>query len=178
MPGGAVSSGFDLAAQALLSESITAGISMSYTSAHYTETVTHNGLPPIVHDGDAVGTPPQVTSPWNVVASLEQRLSLRDYIVTLRAEDIFHSRNPGPFYTMDPGSPYYDPSLRSDPSTNLLNLRATFDRANFSTALFVNNLLDSQPTLLQRNKSLDQSTLFYATTFRPRTVGLSGTWRF
>ena len=148
VPGTAVSNGFDLAGQVLLRESTTAGLGMSYTSAHYTETVTQDGVP-IVHDGDAVGTPPLVTSPWNVVASLEQRVWLRDGEATLRAEDIFHSRNPGPFYTMDPASPYYAPGLRSDPSTNSLNLRATFHRTNFSMALFVNNVLDSQPTLLK-----------------------------
>jgi len=178
LPGTAVSNGFDLAGKVLVRESVTAGISVSYTDAHYTETVTQDGVP-IVRNGDAVGTPPLVTSPWNVVASLEQRISLRDGLATVRAEDIFHSRNPGPFYTGGPpNSPYYSPDLTSDPSTNLLNLRAALDRENFSVAVFVNNVLDSQPTLLKRNKGLDVSTLFYATTFRPRTLGLSGTWRF
>ena len=178
LPGTAASNGFDLAARVLIWESMTAAISMSYTEAHYTETVTQDGVP-IVHDGDAVGTPPLVTSPWNVVASLERRVSLLGGAATFRVEDIFHSRNPGPFYTSSPAtSPYYSPGLTSDPSTNMLNLRTALDRANVSMAIFVNNVLDSQPTLLKRNKGLDASTLFYATTFRPRTVGLSGTWRF
>ncbi len=141
-------------------KAVTAGISVSYTDAHYTQTVTQGGVP-IVRDGDVVGTPPLVTSPWNVVASLEQRFSLRAGQATFRAEDVFRSRNPGPFYTSGPAnSPYYAPDLTSDPSINMLNLRTTFDRENFSVTLFVNNVLDSQPTLLKRNKGLDTSTLF------------------
>jgi len=44
-------------------------------------------------------------------------------------------------------------------------------------ALFVNNALDSRPTVMLRNRCCTD-TLFYATTLRPRTIGLSGTWRF
>jgi hypothetical protein len=56
---------------------------------------------------------------------------------------------------------------------------AAADREGLAFALFLNNALDSQPTLLKRNKGADNvSNLFYATTFRPRTLGLAGTWRF
>jgi iron complex outermembrane recepter protein len=178
LPGIAVSNGFDLAMRALLSERVRVDLSVAYTSARYAETVDAGGKP-IVRDGDALGTPPLVTSPWNATTSIEERFSLRNrVIVTLRAEDVFHSRNPGPFYTNDPQSPYYAPGLLSDPATNVLNLRAVFRRANFDVAVFVNNALDSQPTLLKRNKGDDDNTLFYATTFRPRTVGLSGSWHY
>ena len=44
-------------------------------------------------------------------------------------------------------------------------------------SLFVNNALDSQPVLQHRNR-IPGDTLFYATTFRPRTVGLTANWRF
>ena len=178
LPGTAVSNGFDLAMQALLGERVRVDLSVAYTNARYTETVSAGGKV-IVRDGDALGTPPLVTSPWNATTSIEERFSLRNsVVVTLRAEDVFHSRNPGPFYTNDPQSPYYAPGLVSDPATNVLNLRADFRRANFDVAVFVNNALDSQPTLLKRNKGVDIDSLFYATTFRPRTVGLSGTWHY
>ncbi len=178
LPGVAVSNGFDLAMQALLSERVRVDLSLAYTRARSAETVNAAGKP-IVRDGDALGTPPLVTSPWNATTSIEKRFSLRNrVVVTLRAEDVFHSRNPGPFYTNDPQSPYYAPRLVSDPATNVLNLRADFRRAKFEVAVFVNNALDSQPTLLKRNKGDDDNTLLYATTFRPRTVGLSGTWHY
>ncbi len=102
----------------------------------------------------------------------------------LRAQDAMHSANPGPFYTADPTSFKYAPGLAADPTTNVLNLRATLalrplsDSGDFDVAVYLDNALDSQPTLLKRNKGDDLSTLYYAATFRPRTLGLSGTWRF
>ena len=118
---------------------------------------------------------------------------------TLRAEDAFHSHNAGPFYTGIPHPagfvPNYAPGLTGDPATNVVNLRvilsarapnplpalrhcAADEPASFDVALYLNNFFDSQPTLLKRNKGADYNTLYYATTFRPRTVGIAGTWRF
>jgi len=93
----------------------------------------------------------------------------------LRAEDIFRSRNPGPFQDDDPASFAYQPGNLPDPSTNLLNLRAMFRRESYDAALFVNNALDSRPTILRR---YNPPGPLYATTFRPRTVGLSVSWHF
>lgn len=141
----------------------------------------------LVNDGDALGTPPLVAAPWNVLTSLAQSFSLPGgYRAALRADDVFHSHNTGSFYTGIPG-PYYAPGLEAEPATNLLNLRATVSllrpalgapAERLDVSLFVSNLLDAQPTLLKRNKGVDLSTLYYATTFRPRTVGLAGTWQF
>jgi hypothetical protein len=185
IPGSAFSRGVELKAGAPLRD-LRAALDVTYIDARYTDTLTDSGGNPLVNDGDALGTPPLVASPWNVLASLEQGFSLRDGLrAALRAENAFHSHNSGPFYTGIPGT-YYAPGLGGDPSTNLLNLRATVtwlgDVADHATrldfSLFVNNALDSQPTLLKRNKGVDVSTLYYATTFRPRTVGLSATWQF
>ena len=93
----------------------------------------------------------------------------------LRAEDIFRSRNPGPFQDADPASPNYFPDNKPDPSTNLLNLRATFQRASYDVTLFANNALDSRPTINRFFFSVPASV---ATTFRPRTVGLGVSWHF
>jgi outer membrane receptor protein involved in Fe transport len=180
VPGGAASSGFELAADATLSESrqLRAVLSLSYIDARYTDTVRSGGVV-IVNRGDALGTPPVVTSPWNLTAALERTLLLGERTrLAVRAEDVFHSRNSGPFYTAIPGSPYYAPGLGSDPSTNLLNLRVTVRRERLEIATFLDNLFDAQPTLLKRNKGVDASNLYYATTFRPRTLGVAATWRF
>lgn len=199
IPGTAVSKGFEVKAMAPLGR-LEARLEVSYIDAHYTETVSANGRV-IVKNGDALGTPPLVASPWNVLTSLEQTVALGGGVnATIQAEDAFHSHNAGPFYTGIPQPPtfvpnFYAPKLGSDPSINVLNLRATINvrAANLLPALcrcatdnaerldvwiFLNNALDSQPTLLKRNKGADVSNLFYATTFRPRTLGLAGTWRF
>jgi hypothetical protein len=123
----------------------------------------------------AVGNLPYVVSPWNVTTSVEYSMPLSGGVAMLRAEDIFRSRNPGPFQDHDPATPAYFPGNTPDPSTNLLNLRAMFRRESYDLALFVNNALDSRPTILRR---YDGGASPYATTFRPRTVGLSAGWHF
>jgi hypothetical protein len=81
-----------------------------------------------------------------------------------------HSRSPGPFAWDNPASPYPAPGLQPDSSTNELNLRARLRWPSFDVTLFANNALDTQPTLGYNGLT--------ARTFRPRTIGLSATWRF
>jgi outer membrane receptor protein involved in Fe transport len=181
IPGGAFSRGVELDAR-LLHWSLLSTLSVAYIDARYGDTVSENGKV-IVNEGDALGTPPLVASPWNVVASLQRTFPLRGALTaTLRAEDAYHSHNSGPFYTGIPATIYYAPNLGGDPATNILNLRATLSvpaaGRNLDVALFLTNVFDSQPTLLTRTKGINVSTLAYATTFRPRTLGVSGTCRF
>jgi outer membrane receptor protein involved in Fe transport len=181
MPGGAFSRGVELDAH-LLHWSVLSTLSVAYIDARYADTVSA-GSQVIVNNGDALGTPPLVASPWSVVASLQRTFPLRGALTaTLRAEDSYHSHNSGPFYTGISGSTFYAPNLVGDPASNVLNLRATLSvpagGRNLDVALFLSNVFDSQPTLLTRTKGINQSTLTYATTFRPRTLGLSGTCRF
>jgi len=175
--GTGASNGFDLAAQALVSERVKVGLAVGYTDAHFTQTVTV-GEAVILHTGDALGALPRVPSPWNMTASVEYKFGLKGGMAAnVRVEDIFHSRNPGPFYEYNPVSPFYDPGSRPDPSTNLVNLRAGVQWPGFDLALFVNNALDSQPTLGRRD-NFTGGPIFTATTFRPRGIGLSATWHF
>jgi len=182
IPGTAESRGFELkAAQAI--GALRAALELTYIDARYTETLGDGAGHPLVQSGDALGTPPLVAAPWNALLSLEQSFTPGRLVVIVHAEDAFHSHNDGPFYTGIPG-PYFAPGLAGDPATNIVNLRASFSRGDPGSAdrlelsLFVNNLFDSQPTLLKRNKGVDVSTLYYATTFRPRTIGVAGTWQF
>jgi len=173
----AVSNGFNVAVRAYPSDHVRVGLALAYTDAHYTET-TKSGDDVIIADGDAVGTPPQMPSPWTVTASIERDFAVADGVTaTVRAEDVFHSENPGPFYTQHPASSYYSPDRKPDPSTNLLNLRAMLAWSSFDATVFLNNALDSQPTL-NRVNACCEDPLFAASTFRPRTIGLSATWRF
>jgi iron complex outermembrane receptor protein len=175
--GTADSNGFDLATQARIADHWTLGFEAGYTDAHYTTTVSSGGFA-IVDSGSAIGGLPQVVSPWALTGSTEYSYhATANVAVTFRAEDVFHSRNPGPFTSENPAALSYDPNLRPNPSTNQLNFRVTANYSNLDVALFINNALNSQPNLLL-TQDTPTSNLYYGTTFRPRTVGLSGTWRF
>jgi iron complex outermembrane receptor protein len=174
-PGAAASNGFDLAVRELIGAHVKADLSLAYTDARYTKTLSEDGAL-VVRQGEAIGTLPHVASPWNVTGSIEYTVGLpRDTTAALRVDDVFRSRNPGPFVNDNPG--YYDPGNQPDPSTNLVNLRATLRWASYDMALFVNNALDAHPTLLWKTAGLGIPP-YLATTFRPRTVGLTANWRF
>jgi outer membrane receptor protein involved in Fe transport len=176
--GPASSNGFDLSAHMLLGPHVRAGVAVAYTDAYYTHTIIQDGVD-VVRQGEAVGTLPRVVSPWNVTASMEYSTPLSGgAVVVLRAEDNLRSRNPGPFQDDDPASLNYTPGNVPDPSTNLLNLRATLRRASSEVGLFVNNALDSRPMIVRRYDGAPWPPSAYATTFRPRTVGLSASWHF
>jgi iron complex outermembrane recepter protein len=169
VPGTANSNGFDLAVQALPGERLTAALAISYVDARYAETLPAGDPQPWVRNGDTVEGPP-----WSVTAWIEQSYRLRRNVTaSIRAEDAFHSRNPGPLYTDNPYSPFYDGRL-ADPSKNVLNLRAALRSTRFEAAVFVNNALGAQP-LLSRIPFGNGPT---ALTLTPRTVGVSALWRF
>ncbi len=172
------SNGIELAAQALVTERVKATLTLAYTDARYTQTLKMGDVV-IVRKGDALGTPPNLPSPWNVTASIDYQLpTIRSVTTHIRAEDTFHSRNPGPFFADNPASRLYSPETRPDPSTNMLNVRASVRWPSFDLAIFVNNALDSQPTLGRIPDSPNPVANIVATTFRPRTVGLAVTRRF
>jgi outer membrane receptor protein involved in Fe transport len=174
--GGATSNGFDLALRALLTEGLSIGVSASYTNSRFDQTVESDGQP-IVEKNDSVGVLPQVPSPWNVTTSLDYEIPLAGgERLYGHAEDEFHSRNPGPFAAGQPGFSYA-PLLTANPSTNVVNLRLGLRWPRYDLSLFVNNATDSLPTLY-RSQDTATSTLFYGRTFRPRTVGLTGNWKF
>jgi iron complex outermembrane receptor protein len=174
VPGSAISNGFDLTAEALLGEYVLGRVDVAYTDAHYTQTVTYGDFV-TVRAGDAVG----LGSPWSVTTSLEWEFLRRSGLsASLRIEDAFHSRNPRPFYEENPQSQYYQPGWRPDPSTNILNARATVRWSQFDVAAFVTNALNSQPTLSLAIAPTAAVRGSWAHTLTPRTLGVSGTWRF
>jgi outer membrane receptor protein involved in Fe transport len=178
--GSAASDGFEASAQALIGSRLTAALGVAYADARYTQTVRTSNLL-VVASGDAIGALPLVPSPWNLSGTLDYRFPVgTDTTANLYLADYFRSRNPGPFYTWDPESPVYsvhDLGRRPDPSVNILNLRSALSWSHLELALYLDNALDTQPTLTLRNPCR-MCTLYYATTLRPRTLGLAGTWRF
>jgi outer membrane receptor protein involved in Fe transport len=174
-PGAAASNGFDVTSEAFLGDRLKVSVALAYADARYTRTFTEGGAV-TVSEGEAVGAVPHVVSPWNTAASLIYAVPLANGTTgELTAQDIFRSRNPGPFAYDNPASAYYTPGLVHDPSINLLNLRGGLRWAHSDLALFVNNALDARPTIQGTNGGFP---VFFATTFRPRTIGLSAALRF
>jgi iron complex outermembrane recepter protein len=168
--------GFELALQGAISKRLTVKLTLAFADARYLQTVLE-GDKVIAARGDALGALPLVPAPWSSTPSLEYRVAkLFGATLSLTAWDVFRSRNPGPFTTDNPNAVVYAPERRPDPSTNLLNVASTLTWPHLEFSLFVNNALNSQPLLQYRNR-VPADTLFYATTFRPLTVGIAARWR-
>jgi iron complex outermembrane recepter protein len=95
----------------------------------------------------------------------------------VRLEDIYRSKNPGPFNSQIPTSPAYSPLIPANPASNLLNGKLGIERDKWQASIFVNNILDRHPALGRYN-DIPTSTLFTDYTFRPRTVGLAANVKF
>jgi outer membrane receptor protein involved in Fe transport len=175
--GDAVSRGFDLTAQGLLTEHLYVEFDVGFLEAKYLNTI-KSGSSVIVEEGTVVGGLPGVPSPWSLVMRAEYRLPIRQGATLYAgAEEIIHSKNAGPFLESNPQSPSYDTTVFADPATTLLNLRFGIVHEGLDLRVSVLNALNSQP-LLQHDSDASGSTLQYAHTFRPRTLALTGTWRF
>jgi iron complex outermembrane recepter protein len=175
--GRAFSRGFDLATSLTPFDSATVGLSVTYTDARFTEDVSV-AQTPIVLAGDAVGGLPQgVASPWNLTVYAEYVFPILSRTLTLRAEDVYRTRNPGPFNTQIPGSAVYAPDLTANPAYNLLKVQARMRLGSADLTLYGDNVLNRHPPLY-RFQDTSTSNLFTNTTVRPLTVGASLSYKF
>ena len=150
------------------------GLAAAYTYTPYAQTIM-DGDAVRPRAGDSVGSIPVVPSPWNITAYAEYTRALTDRCHgSLVAKYIFHSRNNGPFYSLDPQSPNYDPGKTPDPSNNLLNLRASLAWSKLEWRLwFLDDALEPPSRHSCASNAYVGSTFFVATTFRPRALGTS-----
>jgi outer membrane receptor protein involved in Fe transport len=174
--GRAASNGFDLSVHAAVTERVRLAAALEYADARYTTTIFFpDGS--AFHEGDVVGG--TGVPPWSGSVSAEVDVFRTAHLtVNVRAEDIVRSHNNGPFSIGAPGTGYVSPSLlKGDHATNLLNTRLSFRWAGYEVAAFVNNVFNSRP-ILGFTPLVYGYPLTFADTFRPRTVGVSGSVRF
>jgi iron complex outermembrane receptor protein len=177
--GNARSRGFDLSADAAVTEQLRLALAVGLIDVRYSRTLTTaDGNHDLVDSGTVVGGVPSVPAPWSGTLSARYDWPVRhDTSLYLHGEEIIHSHNPGPFTELDPRYPSYDPSLTADPATYLLNLQLGVTQRDLNVHVFVNNVTNTQP-LLQRYADAPGSSLIYAYTLRPRTVGVMGTFSY
>jgi iron complex outermembrane recepter protein len=175
--GAATSSGFDLAVEALPTARLRLGLTLGFTDARYSRTVLTEGGQVIVDRDTVVGALPSVPSPWTGALFAQYRQPLAaDINAYVAANDLFASHNPGPFTDSDPNAVSYSPTIRADPATNRLNLRFGAQRGGLDVRLSLENALNSTP-VLHVDSDANASSLHYAYTLRPRTIGLVVTWK-
>jgi iron complex outermembrane recepter protein len=172
--GTATSNGFDLSVRAAVTDRVRLAAALEYADTRYTATVYFEDGS-YVRDGDVVGNLPNVAAPWSGNISAEADVFRTTQLtVSLHAEAAVRSHNTGPFSLNAPNN---GSGLRADPATSLVNARMRFIWARYEATAFINNVFDSLPTLTAYPYVQGSSDSF-AVTFRPRTIGLTGSVRF
>ena len=173
--GTAESKGFDFQGEFQVTEALDLELAVGYTDARYSKT-THSGSDPtspiLVNKGDTLGG-----SPWSVTVGAQYNFPAFSHDAFIRADYEFSSHNNWLTAQTDPATANPDLALVNDPATNFFSLRSGITVGHLDVAVFMDNVFNSHPQLGLTHQ--DQYTLlFEASTLRPRTIGLSGTYRY
>ncbi|WP_417460061.1 TonB-dependent receptor [Kordiimonas sp.] len=150
----------------------------SYTDAQYNQTVygapdSGTGAPTIIaNDGNSTGV-----APWNLQFSGQYDYTLMSRQAFVRVDYTYASRNNVNTPVQDPLTTSYDPDMFTDPAVAMLGARLGVAVGAFDLAIYGTNLLNKSPAIGRYHDSLG-SPLYYSTTIRPRTIGLSAAVRF
>jgi outer membrane receptor protein involved in Fe transport len=174
--GSATSKGADVQADVQLLDNLLLNVSVGYTDAQYDETV--QGGPSaatnLVTKGDHI-----VGSPWTGAVAAQYTFSAfggRDAYARLDYQ--YQSGQTDRVPANNPANGTFDSrNLFQVPQTDLLSARVGTTWSGVDVSIFANNLLDSR-TILSRASNPGPVPFFQLSTFRPRTFGLTATFRY
>jgi iron complex outermembrane receptor protein len=191
--GEAVAKGADLQLELALGSKFFLDLSVGYTSARFTQTSIPPGgpsYPPRAINGDAISGEaaidyaPGTNPPWQVAVGPEYRFILRQHEAFVRVDWEYESRNPWLAPVQDPGTSQYIPASYTLSSTTFTSVRGGVTLGDWQVTPFIDNLFNSHTTT---NYALGQQDPYNpagspsqqqnAYTFRPRTFGVTATWR-
>jgi iron complex outermembrane recepter protein len=173
--GDAISEGFDLQGQYQITDGLQADFAIGYTDAKFSKNAVDPSTPGalLAHRGDSLDV-----VPWTATIGLQYDFLVNDsYASFVRLDYEFSSRRHRPTDAEDPQTEYYDPGLHPDPATNLFSLRTGITLASWEFNLFMDNVFDAHPQLSLQHQD-EFTKLYEAETFRPRTTGVTATYRF
>jgi outer membrane receptor protein involved in Fe transport len=147
---------------------MTLGAAVSYMDARYSSNLRGGNDAIIRRKGE-----PLDVAPWSMHFSGEYEfmLSERDFYVRADYTRTTHDDTP-----LDLSSPLVDPALPRAPSTSVLGLRAGARFGGLDISLFANNVTNDHP-LLSLGHETPYDVNFRTTSYRPRTIGISATFR-
>jgi iron complex outermembrane receptor protein len=181
--GTAIAKGLDIQAEIAVTDAFTVELAAGYTDGRYTKDSRLNAAenPPVVQKGDAItGQSGQPGAPFTATIGLEYKFSLFDHQSFVRVDDEYQGRAKWPSPQQDPNTQQFDSANYVLSSTNFASARAGMTFGALQVAAFVDNLTDTH-TVTNYNWTIDpgdgESRLQRQFTFRPRTIGLTFTYR-
>jgi outer membrane receptor protein involved in Fe transport len=169
--GAAESRGFDLQGEWLVTDALDVDFSLGYTDGHYTSTSESAGLT-LANKGDKLPG-----SPWTFSLGTQYNATLWGLESFMRVEYEYASELSGLTPERDSLTTLFDKHLRPDPPTHQVALRLGTKIHDVGVTLFAENLLNANPRL-DLNHQDSSTKLYEATTLRPRTIGLTATYRY
>ena len=173
--------GGEIEVQARPVEALLLDLSAAHVDAKYTGTVcagtsacTGAGATaqPIVTQGDRLPG-----APWTFLAAAEYDFApLGDRKPYLRFDYQFSTAQTALQPIQDPGNGVSDSTYTGLPQASNLSLRAGLRWSGVDLSLFAQNLTDQHP-LYSHTRDTTGSDLFFDHTIRPRTIGITATYR-
>lgn len=167
--------GFDLQGSARLADFFTLEFAVGYTDAKYSVNAYRSpapGSPLAVQKGDALDG----VVPWTVVIGGTTDFEVGGHPSYARFNYEYGSRQRDT-PVQNSNSAQYDARIPVIPATHLVRVRAGMTLDGFDVSLFCDNLLNAHPKL-SRSHSDRYTDLFTNSSFRPRTMGVTGTYRY
>jgi iron complex outermembrane recepter protein len=190
--GTAVAKGFDLQADADIGGGLTFETSIGYTDARFTKTAAGNRAV----DGDAISGEaainysPGTNPPWSIAVGPQYAFRAFEHDAFVRVDWEYSSRNPWLAPVQDPRSSQFDPNSYTLPATSFTSLRAGVKLGGWQVSAFCDNLFDSHTVQNYAQVQIDSFNPSYLAnplaptsvqqnnfTYRPRTIGITGTFR-
>jgi outer membrane receptor protein involved in Fe transport len=200
--GTAVSKGFDFQAE-WAPDPLYFDLAVGYTDARFSQDsaiqnpTTHQ---PLVASGNAISGQavingaPGSSPPWDVAVGAEYRFHPWQHEAFIRVDWTYQSRNPWLAAIQDPRTsqfvPGQTPAVYTVPATSFTSLRAGVTLGDWQVSAFMDNVFDSHTILNYQMSQFDSfaygppaltspvpTVQQNQYTYRPRTVGITATWR-
>jgi iron complex outermembrane receptor protein len=190
--GTAVAKGFDLQADANIGGGLSIEASVGYTSARFTKS-SPGGLSlagDAISGEAAINYSPGTNPPWSIAIGPQYDFKLWERDAFVRADWEYTSRNPWLAPVQDPNSSQFNPNAYTLPATSFTSLRAGIKLGGWQVSLFCDNLFDSHTLLNYAQVQVDSFNPSYLAnpnattsvqqndfTYRPRTIGITGSFK-
>ena len=175
--GNATSKGFEISLQARPVPALELGASLGYINAKYDRTTYFLGNPipgakAVTGGGDVI----QV-SPWTASLIAQWSFPVLDHEAYVRANYNYSDSLNHNLPVMDARTGGYDPDIPGLPVMNDLSLKLGTNLGPVNAALYINNATNQHPVLGVQHAVVGDP-LFLATTVRPRTIGITASYRY
>ncbi len=185
------SRGGDIDVQYRPIEPLTLGVTVAYTDARFTKSscagvLQYSGtrcvdpssghdFAPIVSEGNRL-----LGAPWSFVGSAEYVFAQwRDRAPYVRADFQYQTAQTALLPGQDVANGLNDTTIPGLPINRNLNLRGGMRWDGIDVSVFANNVTDTHPQLfVSRDIALDFDEQYFARGVRPRTVGVTATYRY